>query len=197
MEKLQSFEKEYPILEEVIARGVKSVLYVPLVFRESLIGSLNLTSEESHGFSEEDITFANQIAGLIAIAIYNNKLIEGEKKARQEAETLQEVSSILNENLRAEDLLNLILRQLERVIPYDNCSIGLISDNTLYISAQRGIEQDIDDHINQSDSLPPNIERLIQHKEPVIIADTHQDPVVDFFSGRGLYSLLDGHTAHD
>ena len=65
---------------------------------------------------------------------------ELERSAR-EMETLRQSAAIVASTLDQEQTINLILEQLERVIPYTSASVQLIRDNELEIVGGRGIPE--------------------------------------------------------
>ena len=63
---------QYP--KELQAEEIASILSVPMVLKESVIGVLRLYSEISRDFREEEIGFATALAELGAIALENARL---------------------------------------------------------------------------------------------------------------------------
>jgi len=72
---------QYP--EEAKREGIASMLAVPLVFREEVIGTLRIHTAKPHDFDSEEIEFASAIARAVSIAITNakayKKLLEFDK----------------------------------------------------------------------------------------------------------------------
>ena len=66
------------------------------------------------------------------------RLLISEKRARQLADSLAEVSRLINSILDLDKVLEMILEQVERFVPYDSASIWLISDRTATVAAARG-----------------------------------------------------------
>ena len=63
--------------EPVVAKGVQSLLVVPLVLDGKVIGVITLGEDETHGFEEMDLGFFPRRAGQpVAIAIRNARLVE-------------------------------------------------------------------------------------------------------------------------
>ncbi len=68
-------EKQYRYPELARKTGLASLLSVPLVTREKVIGTINIYSREVRHFSEEEIGFVKVVAGQAAIAIENARLM--------------------------------------------------------------------------------------------------------------------------
>ncbi|MFN2136845.1 MAG: GAF domain-containing protein, partial [Candidatus Promineifilaceae bacterium] len=114
-----------PGLESLYAAGVRSILCAGLKSTGRLIGALVLTSAQAGTFTDYHADIVAQIASSVAIALQNRLLLETERKARREAETLREVAYGLSSILDREKLLDHILTMLERVLPYDGAIIYL------------------------------------------------------------------------
>lgn len=63
--------------------GLKSLLSVPLLFSDKVIGVLNCYTEEKKTFSKEEIQLVQTIANQVAMAIEHVRLIAEEAEARQ------------------------------------------------------------------------------------------------------------------
>lgn len=104
-----------------------------------IIGVLQLINKKRGHFTNRDETLLHVLASQAAIAYENARLIEAEKSKRHLADTLREVAAIINSSLDLEAVLDSILIQLERVIPYSNASILLMQGDYFVVSASRGI----------------------------------------------------------
>jgi PAS domain S-box-containing protein len=109
-------------------------------------------------------------------AIYND--ISELQRARERAETLLAVTQVLGKTLSLEDTIETILSELQRVVPYDTCSLQVIQDNRLVIVGGRGFEDlesllgvgfDLDDPTNL------NVD-VVRSRRPQVFADVSQNP---------------------
>ena len=62
------------------------------------------------------------------------------QRAREHAETLLAVTQVLGKTLSLEDTIETILDELQRVVPYDSCSVQVIHGNRLVIVGGRGFD---------------------------------------------------------
>ncbi len=162
-------------IQSAIKNGGRAIMIVPLLIQGVTIGAINLISEKPNDFSEDESEAIKQIGDSVAVAIHNAQLLKTEQKARYEADTLQKVASSINVSLDQEELLDLILTQLQLVLPYDSASILQYKEGTLVISAQHGINPAAMSILNPVEPIPPNIVKLINNQEPMIIHDTRAD----------------------
>ncbi len=65
---------EYPV--ETVAEGIASVLSLPIVARQRVVGVLRIYSAEKREYSQEDVTFLSALAEISGIAIMNARLYE-------------------------------------------------------------------------------------------------------------------------
>jgi GAF domain-containing protein len=85
-------EKQYRYPELARKTGLASLLSVPLMTREKVIGTINLYTREVRQFTEDEIGFVKVVAGQAAIAIENARLMSEslEMKRTLEARKLME-----------------------------------------------------------------------------------------------------------
>ena len=163
--------------EQAILRlGGRALISVPLLVEGELIGTLSLIDANLNAFSEEDVQITRQVGNSIAIAIHNADLLDKEKKARHEAETLRKVAANLNTSLGQEELLYLILTQLERVLPYDSATIFLQMEDELTVAAHHGQDIQLPELFLANREIPRNILSIVKEQRPLVIPDTDKDP---------------------
>ena len=68
-------EKQYRYPELARKTGLASLLSVPLVTREKVIGTMNIYTRDVRTFTEDEMGFVNVVAGQAAIAIENARLM--------------------------------------------------------------------------------------------------------------------------
>jgi GAF domain-containing protein len=68
-------EKQYRYPELARKTGLASLLSVPMVTREKVIGTINIYTRDIRKFSEDEIGFVKVVAGQAAIAIENARLM--------------------------------------------------------------------------------------------------------------------------
>jgi GAF domain-containing protein len=85
-------EKQYRYPELARKTGLASLLSVPLMTREKVIGTINLYTREVRQFTDDEIGFVKVVAGQAAIAIENARLMSEalEMKRTLEARKLME-----------------------------------------------------------------------------------------------------------
>lgn len=101
---------------------------VPLRIGERIIGVLDVQSDVPDSFDKDDVFLLQTIADQIAAALEQNRLFAIVEGKRSLANTLAEVSRIVSSSLDPEQVLDMVLNQLERVVPHRGARITLLSD---------------------------------------------------------------------
>ncbi len=130
-----------PVRESLTRLGIQSILLVPLVVGDEVIGSIGLGSIESpREFMAEDIALCQTIANQVAVAVENARLFASEQERRRLADILREVAEAVSATQDLNEVLEIILERLGQVVEYDSATIQLLTDNRLEIIAARGYE---------------------------------------------------------
>ncbi|MCX7789627.1 MAG: GAF domain-containing protein [Chloroflexaceae bacterium] len=121
------------------AMGIRSLVIVPLVSRDRVLGSISL---DSYGprlhFGEEELELMSTVATSIAAAVENAQLFAAEQEQRRTAETLREMARVLSSTFDPNEVLRLVLGELQKVIAFDTASIMLLEGAQLRMVASRG-----------------------------------------------------------
>jgi GAF domain-containing protein len=91
-------EKSYKYPELARRSGLTSLLSVPLLVGQKVIGTLNIYTRERRTFTPEDIGFAKAVAGQAALAFENARLISETlemKKALEARKVIERAKGIL------------------------------------------------------------------------------------------------------
>jgi len=108
------------------------------------------------------------------------RLLAAEREQRLQAETLAEVTLALTSLKSRKAVLHEILLQTERLVPHQTANIALLEGDKLRVVRWRGYEEYeaktmIDDMVWSLTELPLT-EAVIKDREPIIVADAHDDP---------------------
>lgn len=153
-----------------------AALGLPLIAGEEKLGAVILAYDQPPKFPPSEIALAEQAAAQIALAISKTKLIETERHQREEADNLRQLALTFVETFDLDEMLQSILSQVEKVIPYDSAHINLIDENRLKIVAYRGLPATISGDIVLDINQLPHVKKAFELQHPIIIPDTHQDP---------------------
>lgn len=125
-------ESQYPTERLLAAEGIRSLCALPLIVREEPSGVLFVASPAKGQYSEDDLSFLQEVANQVALAVGNMKSYEEigtlNKQVARTADhlrTLLEVNNAIITNLSQEALLRSIAEALRRVVPFDRAALTL------------------------------------------------------------------------
>lgn len=80
-------EPSYQYRDLAIKQGLVSMLAVPMLYRDKVLGVLSSYKPEAHDFSNDEIAFAQSVADQCAAAIENTRLLSDKLAAQEALET--------------------------------------------------------------------------------------------------------------
>ncbi len=170
--------EESPFLSPRIANLFSShcLLGIPLMAENRKLGTILFGFNETHYFSQEEISLAQQSAYLVSMALSKQLALQEVKKYAQEAEILRNSGMIVASTLEPDLAIDRILDQLGQVVPFDTASIQMLSDGYLEIKAGKG-KAAPDNTMGKRVFIPgdnPNT-LVIQHQKPFSFEDVQKE----------------------
>ena len=104
----------------------RSELTVPLVFGGSVLGVLDIQSEKTNAFGEDERFLFEALADHIAIAMRNAQLYRSEVWRRRVADSVREVAGLLSTDVDLDQVLRVILEELGKNLPLDLAAIWMV-----------------------------------------------------------------------
>lgn len=159
---------------------VRSYVSVPIIMDDVVIGMLNLNSSQVNAFTLEQIDSLQTFANQAAIAMQNARFFESERRASEQAQALLEANKTLSSTLSLNEVLQHILQQVARVLPYTTASILIYSDDQTEMAVIAGYDDDIEhilgDRVRIVLKDSPILKRIVETLEPTIIDDVRYHP---------------------
>jgi PAS domain S-box-containing protein len=176
----QNWEGRVPAYENA-PKG--RILGVPIKRGGKVIGVINVADNEQMGsFSDEEVRLVSLFAEQAAVAIENARLFEAEREQRELAEALRETGSVLSATLDLDTVLDRLLDQIARLVPYDATCIMLVEGEHISIVRLRGYDQ-FGEQIARSVAelsldiaATANLRRMTETQQPLIVPDTAVEP---------------------
>lgn len=168
--------------ETLTMENLQSGLAVPMMRGSDPIGAIVIWQREIYFFSQEEEMFLQALAHQCVSAIENARQFENERELRRIAEVLQETGSVLSATLDVDTLLDTLLVQVERLVPYDAANFIFISGDTGRVARSRGYEKFGEALVRSVNSLYlsipslSNLRWMIENKQPCIVSDTTSNP---------------------
>jgi len=127
-------EETFPseVTRAIIAEGLRSGCWLPLISRDRVLGTMNVSSRRENAFTQDDLELLRQVANQVAIAIDNalafrqieelkNKLAEEKLYLEDEIRTQYNFEEIIGESIAWKR----VLEQVETVSPTDSTALIL------------------------------------------------------------------------
>lgn len=156
----------------------------PLLANGQVIGLITVSNDQPNTYGVRDAqtvaTFASQAVAIIENARLSQRLTRSERLYQ----TLQEVVTLVNSTLDLDQVLDEILKQLKRILPYDSASIHLLRTNRVSYAAGRGFP--VDSHPETELNAGENaiFQEIGQTKQTMVIDDVREHP--DWHTKPGL-----------
>jgi len=97
-EAIEELGGPFPSLISTFRAGLRSMMSVPLLYRDQVIGILHFRSKKSKAYSGQDLRLAERIAAQIAGAIANAQLFAERKRAEEALQASEEKYRLLVQN---------------------------------------------------------------------------------------------------
>jgi PAS domain S-box-containing protein len=167
------------VRDVMIQRHVQSILLVPLIVRDEIIGTLGCDAvARPHHFMPDEIDLVQTVANLLAVRLEQARLFEAERQHRVLAEALRDTAAALNSTLDFDEVLDLILANVERVTRHDAADVILLDSVRDRAQLARHRSKIDADHAAEvatfqfTPSQTRNLRDMLATGEPVIVADT-------------------------
>jgi len=125
---IEDWEQEQRTLPvEGIARGTptRSLMVVPLLARDELVGVISTQSYEPHAFDEGHRRLFSSIANQVAIAVDNARLFEEVNRRLRETRLLQRIILAASSTLDFEGVLERVMETLQETLSIEHLAFAL------------------------------------------------------------------------
>jgi GAF domain-containing protein len=187
-------DPRFKFLPETEETRFQSLLAVPLVNQERVIGAMNVQTRAHYEFSDDEVELLGLIADLAAGALEKAMLYEGMQRQIAELSALAEVSETITSPRYLDEMLEIVVRMAARVMKAQLCSLLLLDEATgeLVLRATQ--------HLSPAYREKPSLKvgegiagLVAQTGQPLAVLDVSADPryqYADIARQVGLSSLL-------
>lgn len=178
--------------ELVQNEGVKSILTLPIIFQDGIIGMLRLLTRDKRIFTAEEISFSMALAEQVGIAISNSRMFTEMENQVDFMKEIQELSTLVSSSLDLSAVLDTIVERLPQSLGCKGCSIRLLQSQTnqLELVASYGLSET---YLQRGEvKNEKNVEAALSGS-PVSIFDVSQDNRIFYkkiMEEEGIKSLL-------
>ncbi|MEJ2009257.1 MAG: SpoIIE family protein phosphatase [Acidobacteriota bacterium] len=156
--------------------AIQSELAIPLIFKNRVIGVIDLEAETPDFFADQHVNLLELLAGRMAMAIENARLYRRSLRQSRTLQLLNEISRELSSELVLSELLRKIGTLTKRLVKYHRFSIMLADEQTRTFNSVLTIRED--------ESLPYKatvhfgqglVGAAASSLEPVLVPDVSRD----------------------
>jgi len=175
--------------QKLLTGMVQHLVAVPLNGLEGTFGVLRIVNKldsrgnlDRRGFTEQETKFMTTLACVVAVAMENSRLFEAEKKKHGLAQAVRQSTRNLTSTLEEGEILETILEQLRKVVPYDTASLFLQEKDGLRLKSMAGFIAS-DEELLRNICLDPNtnvpFQKMKESGLPILVSDLWKDQLLD------------------
>jgi GAF domain-containing protein len=162
--------------ESKVKEGIGSILVVPVLVRDEMMGSLALYTENIRDFSEKEIEFLTVLAEEGGMAVEKAQLIE---KLRNNTRIFRDIATHITASTDIKTILQTLTEDVAKAIGVKAATIRLLDENrvTLRLAASYGLSES---YLKKGPiSAEKSIAQALQGK-PVVVKDAATDAGVQY-----------------
>lgn len=130
----KQLENGHPVLVNVdgaLKNSSKSMLYVPLMVLNEMIGVIGLEQEDpSKAWTNEKIAIAQAAANRAALTLENARLLEESRRRASKERTIFEATNRIGSAVNMENILQTTAEELERILRGSEITIQIANDSS-------------------------------------------------------------------
>jgi two-component system NtrC family sensor kinase len=175
-----AYKEGDPLRAAAITGGVRSLLAVPMLKDDELIGSISVYRTEVRPFSDKHVELVTNFATQAVIAIENVRLLnELRDSLQQQTATAEVLKTISRSTFDLQTVLHTLVESAARLCDAEKASITRQKDGQFYRAEFYGFSQDFIDYVRSVPVEPDRgtgSGRALLEGRIIHIADVHADP---------------------
>jgi len=124
-----------PVIDRV-KHPFKSYVGIPLVMGGELIGTLELTSRDSHAYTQNDITTLSTLSGQVAIAIHNALMYHEERRRSEELAKLADLAKAASSVRDFNEVFARLIQGITPLLEIDIAGFLIYNENLRLLEAK-------------------------------------------------------------
>ena len=155
------------------AGRIRGWICAPMIMGDRVIGVISVDKFEPDFYDEELGELATAFAAQAGLAIENARLLDTERAAREQADTLRAAAHSLSSTLGTTEVFDLILAELRKAVPYDGASVQQFEGDESLVVGGYGYPN-LDEIVGTRYAVrgPEDPARqLFEHRQTIIVAD--------------------------
>ncbi|MCD6490112.1 MAG: diguanylate cyclase, partial [Thermodesulfobacterium sp.] len=134
-------EKCSPVEKEFHKNGIKSLIYVPLLFKGKVFAIWVIFSKKANPYTEKDIELLKLVASQISAPLKTFLFYEETKKELELLKSVNKLAKIILSDVDISSVFKKFTDELKKYIPFERLSIGIVEeDNIRYVAVSEVIK---------------------------------------------------------
>jgi transcriptional regulator with GAF, ATPase, and Fis domain len=140
----REMDPAFAVDKRMLERGYRSLMRLPLLGGEKILGSLVLVARDPDAFTEEHAGQLSVVAELVALALAHEKLAAAWRSRKSRRDALERLLPTLAQTLDVRAVFDQISVIAQEIIPHHYLSLGRLSDDRrrVHIIAKFGTDRD-------------------------------------------------------
>jgi signal transduction histidine kinase/HAMP domain-containing protein len=178
-----------PLLQEEM---VKSLASAPLLYKEKILGAINIIYRRPYSFSQEELDLFGSIASELGVAIENSRLFSELERHNKMLDTLYAIESVVSRSLDLEEIFNVALSKALEVTETEAGTLYSLDGDILRLEAFSGLSTEFKENAlfrKMGEGIPGIAAQL---EKPITI-DISQFPspgLLPYIEKEGLVSFI-------
>jgi transcriptional regulator with GAF, ATPase, and Fis domain len=140
----RELDPSFAVDKEVMDRGFRSQLRLPLGHGDDILGSLILVSRREKCFTRDHGRALAVVAEMVTLALSHERIAAAWRERRRRRDVLERLLPTLARSLELREVFEQVCETASEILPYDFVSLGLLSEDRrkVRIIAKLGTEGD-------------------------------------------------------
>lgn len=122
-------DSRFKLVPELEEHKFQSMLSVPLIYRNDVIGVINVRTLKPHEYTQTQVRLLQSIASQIAGAVENSRQFRKMERRASQLSTLSEVSKTITSDMYLEEILQLIVAATAKTMNFKITTLMLVDED--------------------------------------------------------------------